>query len=427
MSVPRRGASVGTRPQFDAVYYFAKHGAQDAMFDHAKTNSHRFCVVHDNTARGRSYASYPTVADFKTMYNGIDQSDRHFFELIRPDTPVRFYLDVEFEVPRRDDIDANRRLELLLRVCANALKELLHVTVSDWVVQDSSRNIHTGWKHSYHVNLTSLYFANNETVLKRFMGAFRKRLDHPDLFWLKAGKREPIVDFATNTRNRALRLPLSSKKTDPTATPLQLVEARDILDAFVTVPPTPTDTVIAEGDVAHLDADNKRKRTANSQPQTANSQPAASITVELTAMLRKTGDATSRLTGEVMDHGHVRVFPGRIVGERVCPHRQVHDSNNFFLTVRADGAVHYKCHGSTKPCSGLRTLIGFVRPRTSSPPPRRDGGTPIDGDADDTHGASQGIPHVVRGPALVRRATGDTSVGNTVQGTQRNDDCLWID
>ena len=259
---------------------------------------------------------------------------------------------------QRDDADASDRLAVLLAVCADTFAHE-GVTVDNWIVQDGSRAcLGGGWKHSFHVNLTSVYFEDNATALKPFMSALRTRMEADGrLFWTPpGGVRQPIVDFATNTRNRAWRLPLSSKAWD--STPLELVTpGASVEDALVTVPPSGA-TVVSVADVAHLVtaprqplsvADVARLVTA---PQ--RSAPRGGALVRLTGVLRAWGDATSTLTHEMA--GFV---VGRTVGTRKCPWGHTHDSNNFYLTLTGDGTVWYHCHG-IKPCFGKSEAIGVL-------------------------------------------------------------------
>lgn len=403
--------NVSRRLQYGSTYFYAQSGAQDEMFRQASPDA-TFFVVHQSPGRG--YASYKDVDEFLGEYANIPPRERHFYEIIRTDTPLRFYADVEFVVPERRDDEARDRLQALLVHFAAVFEQSLNVVVaaSDWVIQDGSRacvlkhNGQSGWKHSYHVNLKRVYFANNETALKTFMTAVRAQLPATDdrLFWTKwvkkgeqwVEKREPIVDFATNTRNRVWRLPLSSKAGDDT--PLVPLDASmDLADAFVTVPPCELDRVITEAELATFDepsrqvaAGSGRRRaapvrpaveadgTAATAPESAHPQPAetAHLLRQLTAMLRRHGDLTSQIVREISQPANspnntatgnettettTRVFAGCNTGERTCPWGHVHDSNNFYLTVSPKtGEVRYHCHASTKSCSGQAVVYGHL-------------------------------------------------------------------
>ena len=322
------------------------------MFERADELGHTFCVVHEreftyngDRQKSRSYASYETPAAFLRMYNALEPRDRHFYEIIRG--PVRFYLDIEFKVPIRDDADATERLSALLSVCAEAFAHKgITVEENEWIVQDGSRAVGPMWKHSFHVNLKSVYFEDNATALKPFMTALRARMESDErLFCTSAdGTRQPIVDFATNTRNRAWRLPLSSKAWD--GTPLKLITPCAIEDALVTVAPSADATI-----VACMHASSEVPKRVASRPPRANQS-----LEQFTRVLRAWGDATSTLTHELSPNG-TRIIVGRTVGSRTCPWGHTHDSNNFYLTVKHD-SVWYHCHAHT--CRGKSEAIGVL-------------------------------------------------------------------
>lgn len=389
---------VTKRAKYGSRYFYAQSGAQDEMFHQADRKEHAFFVVHQNPGRG--YASYQNVSDFFKVYTHIPASERHFYEIIRAGTPLRFYADVEFKLSERNDGQAQARLRALLNLISAVFKEInVTVTEDDWVIQEGGRkctlqhNGRPGWKHSYHVNLKSVYFANNSLVLKTFMEAVRGRLptaqsSDDDMFWTKWVKRggswreqrEPIMDFGTNTRNRVWRLPLSSKYGDDT--PLTLLTDADLVDAVVTVPPSDQDTVITEEDVAALVDDSaasprpnhsREKTTSHRRPTTAPTLAAATtlqtaetsgLLRKLTHMLRRHGDLTSQITHEIVQgqSSSTRVFAGRTVGTRTCPWGHEHDSNNFYVTLNSTGEVRYHCHASTKSCSGKSVVYGHHYP-----------------------------------------------------------------
>jgi hypothetical protein len=77
----------------------ADKGPQEQMFEHAKQHNHRFMAAFDYSANDgrvvKMYASYPTCEDF--VRDTLLKTDRrHFYELIREETPCKLYLDVEW-------------------------------------------------------------------------------------------------------------------------------------------------------------------------------------------------------------------------------------------------------------------------------------------------------------------------------------------
>ena len=365
---------VRCKHKFNSMYFSARRGAQSKMFDRADEHKDTFYVVHESEfkdsegtcQKSRSYASYQNHADFLHMYSALKPGDRHFYEIIRDKVPVRFYLDIEFKVSHQDDDDASHRLSALLELCAGAFTNELGITVdkSDWIIQDGSRACDLrgrgrGWKHSFHVNLTSVYFDDNATVLKPFMTVIYSRMEVDSrLFWTSHdGTRQPIVDFATNTRNRAWRLPLSSKAWD--STPLELISPCAIDDALVTVPPSDGATIVSAPNVAHLAHPPPQQRSSvPRQPRVHLPRSSDRLLAKLTLVLRAWGDATSTLTHEQLLPNGAQIFVGRTVGTRTCPWGDTHESNNFYLMLKGNGSVCYYCHGNK--CRGKSETIGVL-------------------------------------------------------------------
>ena len=383
---------VHRRDRFNACYFSAKSGAQSTMFERADQQGHVCYIVHEqelgartNQRPGnekkssRSYASYRNHEEFLSMYLKLKSPRQlHFYEIIREQIAVRFYLDIEFKTETRDDDGARESVHKLLDMCTRVFASEVNVTIdnTDWVIQDGGRECdlddgRRGWKHSFHVNLASVYFADNATVLKPFMGALRLRMEEsndPSLFWtpVSTGLRQPIVDFGTNTRNRAWRLPLSSKAWD--TKPLQLLTEHEIIDALVTVPPSKDSIIISGAEVSHLASIQDKPcprarvaRTHTSRPREASDD--SGLIAKLTQILRKYGDTTSTVEHE-LEHetnasSKTRVFVGKTVQTRTCPWGYVHGSNNFYLALASNGTVWYHCHG-TQPCSGKSQAIGVL-------------------------------------------------------------------
>lgn len=335
------------------------------MFQHADAD-HEFYVSRQ-TDKGRSFASYRYAEAFLSEYEKIPPSARHFFEIIRG--VCRFYVDVEFEELERRDDDARARLDLALVHCTETLNSVLvasgkpPINTSDWIVLIGSRGTTAKdgtptWKHSYHASLRSVYFVDNHCALAALMAEVYRRFEDERLFCGSA--RKSIVDFSVYTKNRMWRLPLSSKLGgDPTPLTFE-ADGFSLVDAFVTVPPTDADVVLTEADVARVyPPPPAEKSTAH--PSSPRQAPSPGIIRELTDVLRQFGDATSVVVRELPPkETSTRCFTCRTVGLRVCPHKHEHDSNNFFLVVKANGDVWYHCHKSTKSCSDNPVKIGCV-------------------------------------------------------------------
>jgi hypothetical protein len=172
-----------------------------------------------------------------------DRCSRHFYELIREDTPCRLYFDLEYSIPDNPDIPGDELLEELYRELADALqRQFPHLSVgfdpTCIVDLDSS----TPQKFSRHwiVHLPSRALFKNSLEVGKFVKAFIQRLAdqvateqlrdrcpclQEYLFVHPAGTRKKtdgakdtmlskktcFVDLGVYTRNRLFRLLGSSK------------------------------------------------------------------------------------------------------------------------------------------------------------------------------------------------------------------------
>lgn len=324
----------------------AKEGVQDVMFAHADRHQHTFWMVHASPS-GRGYGSYPSVHAFLDNYpDKIPQSERYFYEIVRPATPVRIFMDIEFYQDDRDDAEAEDVLERILGAATEltVARTQQILRVSDWAVADNCRADGGQWKVSFHANLTDIYYADIRSGLHEWGQALAARL--PEDIAARGA-----FDKGVYTPNRSWRLPFSGK-TRSGRIPLRPRGDRPIHDFIVTYPPDPSTCTVIGSSVDPEPARTRRVRTAK--------PPCAGHSTEkFTSLIRKAGDATGVLTGTRHIDANTFIIYGRTVGgSRTCPSGHTHHSNNFFLRVH-DTRVYYKCLGE-QPCAKRGLYIGRV-------------------------------------------------------------------
>jgi hypothetical protein len=379
-----------------AVYFFAKKDAQDAMLAHQDEQGHQFAVCRIDKM-GHAYASYSDAETFAKIYTTeIPENQRFHNELIRAGKPVRFCLDIEFVLAQQCDHEAQRRLDKALQLATtllNRLPGLSHVLAdTDYVVYQSSRADKWGFKHSFHVVLPHVYFENMSQALKSFMAAYKRQspkpAEEPLLFWYDHEKKmtKHVVDSIIYSKNRVFRLPLSAKySTDASSTESKAVPftfhsgppGTQLLDAFVTVPPSASAVVITQSmiDATFDEPINGRKRKNNTDDKTdrksKRERPSTSVGDEhmalLQAMLRTHGDCNSLVRPALpRDNAYpgTTVYPCSNGGTaRRCllsgRDKLTHESNKSYLVVhQATGRVDYHCHSQA--CKDKSKLLDYL-------------------------------------------------------------------
>ena len=157
-------------------------------------------------------------AVFKYMKRVTDQHKAHFYELLRPDVPLRLYYDVDVAAPC-DTFDSD--MLAILRATNECCRDSVDAAVDDdWltpVILDASSDS----KLSRHVIFPNLVFAGMDD-LKNFVTLVLQRIDatHP-------GRDGLGIDSSVYTSNRLFRIIGSTKKAKVNAVPFRLLDDPD--------------------------------------------------------------------------------------------------------------------------------------------------------------------------------------------------------
>jgi hypothetical protein len=152
------------------------------------------------------------------------------YEVILPDQPARFYLDIESVAPGAEPprTEVQAWLRGLIVVVVTALEESGVETVDAThvlVTNDSRPSEHGCWKRSFHLTWPAVVFQNNHTAMKSFIAEHimpKVRRD-PKLRWTAEYKNGPTIKYAVDdavySRYRAWRVTYASKSGTTALTP----------------------------------------------------------------------------------------------------------------------------------------------------------------------------------------------------------------
>lgn len=267
-----------------------------------------------------------------------------FYEVLRPEERVPFYLDVEWYSPGQWAEDPNVH-EHMKDICQTFEKEYESTPHLGLVVEKLSRPVRgKGYKNSYHLVCHHVQFGNAaalKALVLRLYGGNAK------------------VDKGVYTRFRLFRCHGSVKAGEQGVTVPKGLERRKFLQMRLTdldhkcrvrVPPLHLAT-----------AKKKRKATFLEGPKIRG--PAPSPAVQTEAETKELANLKA-LLGALGGHGEVQIakqanglYVGR--GPRRCPiSSELHTSNGFYCKISEQGTVNYCCHG--KECKGQDHYIGTL-------------------------------------------------------------------
>ena len=218
-------------------------GPQAAMFNNAEHDRHQ-CYVKLEVPNRRAhidpevrpvstYGSYQTHQQFAAAILSIPELSRCFYEIVPITRPVRLYFDIEWVVGSefREPQPMTRVTDLIQHV-NEKLVQLNPGCAPEVKIACGSRAKSNGFKHSYHLVYTNVYFERVDTAMKHFV------LQHLTL--------PSEVDRSVYTKNRCMRTILSHKCGDTVGLQAVEGEANDLLPYMITVPPRDGNVLVTE-------------------------------------------------------------------------------------------------------------------------------------------------------------------------------------
>ncbi|KAG0605264.1 hypothetical protein M758_9G044200 [Ceratodon purpureus] len=378
-----REAIWATFPRQDQAVQFAdSHGGQDlAVFQY-----------QDHLSGQRRFLT-TTYNEFWRRYNKMRSGWKHHYEIIRQGRPCHLYFDLEFNTLANAEANGEAMVDTLLTITSRTLLDIfsLHYDPSWTVELDSS----TAEKFSRHlvIHIPGAAFKDNSHA-GAFVGEICKRCndlrDTDDevgkLFVLQGESRAAheaklFVDVAVYTRNRAFRLPYSSKagKTSlllPTSRfgSSKLSEREVFTNSLICKVKEECQQLLTfstenpcQGGIVAFDTCRADPVGQSGEGLSSNygKSPFPSLEVFIEAIAR-IGDVQGKIRSwyHFADHG---VVVYNISGNRFCENiGRPHKSNNVFYVVDFRTAGYYqKCHDPD--CRGYQSPLRPI-PRHTIPP-----------------------------------------------------------
>ena len=187
------------------------------------------------------------------IFQNLDQSSRHYYEVIREHQPCKLYFDIEFKKELNQTVNGEKLLQTFIGILLRDLKskfDVLNINEKEHVLNLTST---TEKKFSHHIviNHPQLIFVNNYSAGKYVKCLCQKLRNMPEMIIVtdeKSETRNPshktkqygtFIDEGVYTKNRNFRLYLSSKFNKKV--PLKLFSASNqgdkciFLNSLVTV------------------------------------------------------------------------------------------------------------------------------------------------------------------------------------------------
>lgn len=378
-----RHAIWATFPRQDQALQFAdSHGSQNlAVFqyqDHL-TGQRRFLTT--------------TYNEFWRRYSQMRTGWKHHYEIIRQGRPCHLYFDLEFNLPDNVDANGEAMVDTLLLVTSQTLLDVFGICYDpSWTLElDSS----TAEKFSRHliIHIPGAAFKDNSHA-GAFVGEICKRsneLRESDdeickMFVLQGDSRAAhqahiFVDVAVYSRNRAFRLPFSSKAGKisfllPTSrfSASKLSEREVFMNSLICKVDEGCKQLLTfsnekpcPGGVVDFDVWKANPVNQSSEGPSSNygKSPFPLLEVFIEAIAR-IGDIQGKIRSwyHFADHG---VVVYNISGNRFCENiGRPHKSNNVMYIVDFRTAGYYqKCHDPD--CRGYQSPLRPI-PRNTIPP-----------------------------------------------------------
>ena len=324
-------------------WYYAEQkgdGPQEAAMRDADEKKHLFMVVLE-FKRNRHYSSFPDAEKFFLYYKAWPLR-RCFFQIDRsvdktPELSSALYLDIEWYTPCHD-----ARAQEKIQKIRDAIEKVTNHLIVQGVVEDLSREDSGKIKNSFHLYYPAVRFQDNRVMkdwlLERIW--INKLQNDPQMMRSEEDcpGGESIIDWGVYTKNRAFRLPGSSKEKNYRQLPFP---ERDFFLRCVIANSAHTHpvTVFWEKNTQ------KNIRAQNLEPQKTTTTTAASELVQAIV------DAARALVPEMSFRNVVgryinfnRDRPGRCL---LCE-REHENDNSVFVFLDEDGIPHLKCRRNTQ-------------------------------------------------------------------------------
>ncbi len=188
----------------------------EKAYHYAKLRNHKI-IVSRQINMNRVYGSYKDIQTVEKVINRF--GNIHLYELLRPDTPLYLYLDIEFPKTDKDPKDILTNTVEFIR---NIFIEIYgkseafdyeDIYVSGSIGMGKLRNVEVE-KCSYHIIINTSSIFKNMNDLRIFMNYVKYRVFNDnveDMTYTLNDTKESVIDFQVYGKNQNMKLPKQSK------------------------------------------------------------------------------------------------------------------------------------------------------------------------------------------------------------------------
>jgi hypothetical protein len=314
---------------FGTTWYIGKNPQERAFCEGEKLGHTFYC--HIDVSNGvdfssKGFGSYKDIKTFWKLTKDIPAEEKAIYEIIRDSGHSKFYADLEWSLDwkSKDEI-----LEAFKDVITSGLQHIdYNIDFDEMKVLDACNEVKN--KGSLHITHPDVYFQCLADQ-RRFWTNIKKIMeeDHPKLFFQEETESNYItktfIDFAVYTKNRAFRLPFSSKmknhKFERPLIPSETITKHNIGD-YIISSPMGSDSSIIDVSLLPINTDILGKRNMVSKKIAEN-------------LASKMGVKLGQIKGNLITLKNI--------GTRICAiSGESNESDNSYFSIK-NGKVYYRC------------------------------------------------------------------------------------
>jgi hypothetical protein len=315
--------------EYGTTWYTGKEPQLKAFAEGEKLGHTFYCHldVTNSTIQSKAFGSYKDTKAFWKATKDVPPEEKAIYELIKADGPCKFFADLEWSL---DWKSKDQVIDSFKDVITAGLENIDYsIDFDDMKVLDACNEAKN--KGSLHVTHPDVYF-NNLNDQRRFWANIRTIMEknYSNLFFPEETESNFItktfVDFSVYTKNRAFRLPFSSKmKNHILERPLipdEKINSRTIGDYIINTPPS-TEQSFIDVSPLPLDMSGLGKRVMVSKKL-------------LSHYAEKHGVELGEVKGKLITLKNK--------GVRICPiNGEENKSDNAYFKIKGD-KLYYCCH-----------------------------------------------------------------------------------
>jgi len=333
---------------YGTTWYCGKNPQEKAFSEGEKLGHKFYCHidVSNGTIQSKAFGSYKDIRTFWKETRDIVPEEKAIYEIIRDSGPSKFYADLEWSLDWKSKTEILDDFSKIMKECFNQCFQYIFdletsMKNEDDDVDDSLYKGRKGAKildacnvgknkGSLHITHPDIYF-DNLSCQRRFWSHVKTTMenDYPKLFFQDETEcnfiTKTFIDFSVYTKNRAFRLPFSSKmKNHILERPLipdEKITINNIGDYIISNPPF-EGLIFVDVSLLPINTDSLGKKNMVSKK-----------------ILNNLADKYKVKIGKIKGN----LIQLKNVGNRICPiNGECNESDNAYFKIK-NGFVEYKC------------------------------------------------------------------------------------